>query len=454
MSSPAVELDNHIPAPVTTAVGDATGPDDNAHNPTRHEQSLPPTDSGKDAWLFLAACWAVEALVWGFGFSFGVFQDYYSSHLPFKGAGNIAVVGTTTLGVMYIGTPFVIALCRLRPRWARWFTLGGLVAASLTMALSSFCTTVGQLIATQGILFGIGGCFAYCPSILYIDEWFVRRKGMAYGIMWSAAGFGGVLLPLLLEFLLRAYGFQTALRTWAIVLFLLSIPLSFFVRPRLPISATTNLRPFNMRYVLTRRFLLHQLANVVQATGYFLPGVYLPSYARATFGTSTMLSALTVLLVNIAATLGSVVMGFMTDKLPVTTCLVLSGVGASVAVFFLWGLTSTLAGVYAFCVAYGLFAGCYTSIWPGIMREIASPRESEEPVYVDPTLVFGWLCAGRGIGNVVAGPLSDSLLSGRPWFGQAIGGYGSGYGSLIVYTGVTAVAGGSALFWKRLGMYT
>jgi MFS family permease len=355
---------------------------------------------------------------------------------------------------MYIGTPFVIALCRLRPRWARWFTLGGLVAASLTMALSSFCTTVGQLIATQGILFGIGGCFAYCPSILYIDEWFVRRKGMAYGIMWSAAGFGGVLLPLLLEFLLTAYGFQTALRTWAVVLFLLSIPLSFFVKPRLPSSATTNQRPFNMRYILTRRFLVHQLANIVQATGYFLPGVYLPSYARATFGTSTMLSALTVLLVNIAATIGSVVMGFMTDKLPVTTCLALSGVGASVAVLLLWGLTSTLAGVYAFCVAYGLFAGCYTSIWPGIMREIASPGESEELAYVDPTLVFGWLCAGRGIGNVVAGPLSNSLLNGRPWFGQAMGGYGSGFGSLIVYTGVTAVAGGSAFFWKRLGMYT
>lgn len=33
----------------------------------------------------------------GFGFSFGVFQDYYASHLPFKGSGNIAVVGTSTL---------------------------------------------------------------------------------------------------------------------------------------------------------------------------------------------------------------------------------------------------------------------------------------------------------------------------------------------------------------------
>lgn len=32
---------------------------------TRQEFSLPPVDTGKDAWFFLAACWAVEALVWG-----------------------------------------------------------------------------------------------------------------------------------------------------------------------------------------------------------------------------------------------------------------------------------------------------------------------------------------------------------------------------------------------------
>ena len=29
------------------------------------EFSLPPADSGKQAWMFLAACWAVEALVFG-----------------------------------------------------------------------------------------------------------------------------------------------------------------------------------------------------------------------------------------------------------------------------------------------------------------------------------------------------------------------------------------------------
>ena len=32
-------------------------------------QSLPPADAGKDAYLFLAACVGLEALVWGFPFA-------------------------------------------------------------------------------------------------------------------------------------------------------------------------------------------------------------------------------------------------------------------------------------------------------------------------------------------------------------------------------------------------
>lgn len=32
----------------------------------------------------------------GFGFSFGIFQDYYSSHEPFSSSSSIAAIGTTT----------------------------------------------------------------------------------------------------------------------------------------------------------------------------------------------------------------------------------------------------------------------------------------------------------------------------------------------------------------------
>jgi hypothetical protein len=41
-------------------------PERRVEDGTGHEMpSLPPVDRGKDAWLFLAACFMIEALVWG-----------------------------------------------------------------------------------------------------------------------------------------------------------------------------------------------------------------------------------------------------------------------------------------------------------------------------------------------------------------------------------------------------
>ncbi|ESU15749.1 hypothetical protein FGSG_09209 [Fusarium graminearum PH-1] len=402
------------------------------------EFSLPPADGGRKAYLFLAACWVVEAVTFGFGFSFGVFQEYYSHNEPFAGSSNIAAIGTTTTGMLYLGAPFVVIICRFYPRQARWFTWAGLVVTSLAMAMSSFCTTVPQLIAVQGVLFGIGGCFAYCPCTLYIDEWFVQRKGFAYGIVWSAAGAGGAILPLLLQALLEKYGFQTTARICSGVLFGSAAPLAYFVKPRLPLSSTINRKPLNMRFVTSRVFMLHQLVNVVEATGYFLPTIYLPTYARTTFGTSAVLSALTVILVNIAATAGLMIMGFLSDRLAVTTCMLISAVGVGISVLLVWGLTASLPVLYVFCIMYGLFAGSWASIWPGIMREVTQKFQDQNE-HIDPVMVHGHLCAGRGVGNIISGPLSGSLIRGQPWQGKVIGGYGSGYGILILYTGLTGL---------------
>lgn len=60
------------------------------------EFSLPRADGGMQAWLFLAGCFATEALVWGFPFSFGVFQVYYCSHEIFsQDVSLVALIGTS-----------------------------------------------------------------------------------------------------------------------------------------------------------------------------------------------------------------------------------------------------------------------------------------------------------------------------------------------------------------------
>ena len=66
----------------------------------------------------------------------------------------------------------------------------------------------------------------------------------------------------------------------------------------------------------------------------------------------------------------------------------------------------------------------------------------------DPTIIFSFIAFGRGIGNVVSGPLSEALLEADGWKGQAWGAYGSGFGLLIVCTGVTAILGGLCLVMR------
>lgn len=38
--------------------------------------------------------------------------------------------------------------------------------------------------SVTGVGYAIGAGLAYAPTILFLDEWFVVRKGFAYGVMW------------------------------------------------------------------------------------------------------------------------------------------------------------------------------------------------------------------------------------------------------------------------------
>lgn len=69
------------------------------NNDRDHPQgfSLPPADGGKAAWRFLVTCFFVEAFVWGFPFSYGIFEDYYSTYEPFAGKSGVPAVGTSAM---------------------------------------------------------------------------------------------------------------------------------------------------------------------------------------------------------------------------------------------------------------------------------------------------------------------------------------------------------------------
>lgn len=346
---------------------------------------------------------------------------------------------------MYLNTPLIFVAYRQWPRYQRLGCGLGVLMMCATLGLSSLATNTNHLIITQGIFYAIGGSIAYAPCILLMEEWFDRRKGLAFGVMYAGTGLGGAVLPIVIEQLLGKYGFRMTLRGFAVVLFVLTGPLVYFVKPRVPVPASRpSPPPPSLRFLFTSTFALFELCNIVQALGFFLPSIYLPTYAGI-IGASTSLQALTVILFNSASVVGCVLMGAIIDKFDVTFCILVNTIGSSVAVFLIWGFSTSLAPLFIFSIIYGLFAGSYSSSSPGIMRDVVHKTPSAES-----SMVYASLAAGRGIGNLISGPLSEALIKGMPWKGTVGYGYGSGYGPLIVFIGVTSVVGGGSYLARRM----
>jgi MFS family permease len=241
------------------------------------------------------------------------------------------------------------------------------------------------------------------------------------------------------------YGFRTVLRAWAIAVLALSIPLLFLLRPRLPVLSTSQSPRLDFTFLRTSTFWLLQTGNILEGLGYFIPSVYLPIYARS-LGLSPSIGTVLISLINTTSVLSAIIVGLLIDRFHVTTVILLSTIGSVTAVFLFWGFSSGLPLLCIFASAYGLFAGGFSSTYTGVLKEIVRREES-----TDVGLLIGLLSAGRGIGAVLSGPLSEVLLKSRPWQSATSLGYGSAYEGLIVFTGVTAAAGGVSFLGRMLG---
>ncbi|KAG7040066.1 MFS general substrate transporter [Colletotrichum scovillei] len=409
------------------------------------QAQLPPSDRGKEAWLVLLGCSLIQIPVWGYSLAFGVFQEYYGSH-PDKLEGdtsNVAVIGTTMTGIMYLISPFTFTILSRWPRLRRWFGPLGLLLTAIGFLLSSFATTVWQLIATQGVICALGCGLLFTPTTLYLDEWFVKRKGLAYGVMWAGKSAAGVGLPFAMETCLQQFGPVVTLRAWSVATVLISAPLLYFLKPRIPVSQSSAVRRINLNFIQLPSFWMLQIGNVLQSLGYFLPYTYLSTYAVQQLHVSTTVATTLLVLINVTSIPGGIVMGSLGDHLRVTTVILISTIGSALAVFMFWGFSSQTALLAVFSITYGFFAGGFSSTWSGVLSEL----KAESPA-VDTGFIFGLLAGGRGIGNVISGPLSVGLLTGDGWIRDGKSwGYSGQYGGIILFTGITAMLGG----WGALG---
>ncbi|KAJ7617455.1 major facilitator superfamily domain-containing protein [Mycena polygramma] len=379
-------------------------------------ESLPPTDTGFAAWSFLAAAFVVDAIVWGFPNAYGVFLDVYLRDPRFisqKDATSLLpLIGTLSSGIIYCAGAFVNPIAYRYPQHRRKSMWLGAVLCPGALFGASYATTISQLIVLQGIFYGIGAVLMYTTCTSYMSEWFVARRGMANGILFAGTSAGGLLLPLLLPPMISKYGTPKTLRILGIAIAILLVILLPLMKPRLPQTRVHvhgpaprgTLRPQDWLQH-HRSFLVFLAANTLQGFGYFVPILYLPTFANALHISSSN-SAITLTMVNAASFVGRLGIGYLSDKINPWILALANLLTTSVATFVLWGILShSFAGLLVFGVVYGSIASGWTSVWTGFVRPLAK----DDPAVS--TTIYGYLLLFRGIGNILSTPISAKLYN-------------------------------------------
>ncbi|EJF57758.1 MFS general substrate transporter [Dichomitus squalens LYAD-421 SS1] len=405
-------------------------------------QELAPMDRGIRAWTFCFCSFLLETMIWGFCFSYGIFQNYYTTHPPFNSSSRMAIaaVGTIAIGLQYIEMFQIACVYGRYPDYMNRGMWIGLALYFLPIFGARFATRVSQLILLQGVVFGISGGLLYVPILKLIPEYFSERSGLASGIIFAGGGVGGFFFAFILNALLDQVGLRWTLRIWAIGSTIVSGIALLGVRPRLPVPtyASGQRRP---RFIPPQLGLMKNplfwsvsLTIALQGLSYFPVLLYITSFTTAT---STPLTAVIVTSIfNSSAVGGQIVLGHLSDRYPYPWVMFLSAVGSGIVAFLLWGLASSATQLYFFAVIFGALSDG-SSTWANASFDCAGGRPEHAGLALGGTSVFKGISAV--IGPVISGLLLDA---GR---GSSIGGVlgQKGYGMVEIFVGSCAIATGA-----------
>ncbi|KAK0942070.1 hypothetical protein LTR29_006315 [Friedmanniomyces endolithicus] len=421
---------------------------------------LPPTDRGPKAWTCLLGCWLIEAMIWGFPLAFGVFQRHYASHPQFRShSALIPSIGTLATGVSYLGMPFTNAIALRFPRWRRGMGVAGWLLCLLGLVCASFARETWELVVFQGAVYGVGWVVCYTPLLFMLNEWFVERRGLAYGVLFGASGVSGMVIPVVVGWMLERYGFRVALRVYAGVTVVVSGPGLLLIRPRgratreMAMVARKSrtvyevLRPFATNF----HFYIMAAAAFVQGLGFFIPNIYIFSSFAEGLGLSTSTGSGLLALVSLAQVLGQLGQGLVSDRVNIYMPLAISALIPGLGALLLWGPAKGLAYLASFAIAWGLFSASYSVLYARMCTFVTDMSDDGTDDHENVSmLLYGFFSFERGISNVLSGPISSWLVDQQRAID--VDKYGlSRYAAVIWFTVLCMLASslaGIGWFWR------
>ena len=365
-------------------------------------------------WVILLSC-VLISFAYGFFYNFGVFFRPLQAEFGWSRAltSTLSSVSTVTYCIAAvlvgwltdkIGPKKVLIICAV------------LVGAGL--ALSGLARTLWQLYIFWAGMLAVGCGVIYSLPAATVQRWFVKRRGIVLGIYMSGIGLGTLILSLLCNYLISAYGWRNAFLISGVVGFAVLIIPAFFIY-RTP--EERGLKPYgaeetpagqsprspSAEHGLTTREALKSKAfwtawgiHTLASIPLLIVMVHIVPHC-IDMGISKTAAAGALGLIAAVAIAGRLLMGAIADKIGFKF-----GVGVSLALcaammLFLIPIRS-VGMVYLFAIVFGIGYGGKSATLPGLVGYLMGTRSL-------PVLI-GVIATAWGVAGIIGPPLGGYVF--------------------------------------------
>jgi len=276
--------------------------------------------------------------------------------------------------------------------------------------------------AIAQVVIGIGAATFFGPLIADISHWFMRRRGIAVGIVASGNYLAGGLWPLVLSPILAMGDWRLAYWVIAVAVLVLVFPLALLLRRKLPADAhivadqvaavrtqATRLSPLQLQLLLA-------VAGVACCVAMSMPQVHIVSFCvDLGYGPAVGAGMLSVML--FAGVVSRLVSGLLADWLGGVRTLLIGSAGQMLALA-LYLPSTGLTGLYLVSLIFGLSQGGIIPSYAIIVREYLPAREAGQRIgMVIMATIFGMALGGWLTGWIYdqTGSYQMAILNGIGW---------------------------------------
>ena len=260
----------------------------------------------------------------------------------------------------------------------------------------------------------------YLPVASTVSEWFVRRRGLAMSIAMMGTGLGGFIMPNVSNTLIELAGWRWAYRIFAVVLWVLLLPvIAFLIRGKpsdyglnpdgdeTPAGAEetpdgeTSADGFTARQALGMlNFWGIGIADLAAAIAIVGLEAQLVAYAIES-GIDKGLAAFAYSLIRGVMILAMIGVGMAADRFNRRVMISMSYGLPFVIVFLLFGLTSPVP-LFCYAALAGVFGAGRSAIWPLVVSDCFGKRAY--------AAVMGFLYIFSTVGIIVGPPIAGYIF--------------------------------------------